>query len=74
MDYIAEVYVNGRMAGRHEGFFAPFSVNITDYIHEGKNSLLIVVKNDATSTAVTIDGYAMLAETVAECIRKELKK
>lgn len=64
VDYIAEVYVNGRMAGRHEGFFAPFSVNITDYIHEGKNSLLIVVKNDATSTAVTIDGYAHYGDKI----------
>ena len=56
VDYIAEVYVNGRMAERHTGFFAPFSVNITDYIHEGKNILLVVVKNDVTSTAVNIDG------------------
>ena len=56
VDYIAEVYINGRMVGRHEGFFAPFGVNITDYIHEGKNILLVVVKNDVTSTAVTVDG------------------
>ena len=64
VDYIAEVYVNGRMAGRHEGFFAPFSVNITDYIHEGKNILLVVVKNDVTSTAVTIDGYAHYGDKI----------
>ena len=64
VDYIAEVYINGRMAGRHEGFFAPFSVNITDYIHTGKNTLLIVVKNDVTSTAVTIDGYAHYGDKI----------
>lgn len=56
VDYIAEVYVNGRMAGRHTGFFAPFCVNMTDYIHTGKNTLLIVVKNDVTSTGVNVDG------------------
>ena len=64
VDYIAEVYVNGRMAGRHEGFFAPFSVNITDYIHAGKNTLLVVVKNDVTSTAVTVDGYAHYGDKI----------
>ncbi|MBQ8657852.1 MAG: glycoside hydrolase family 2, partial [Clostridia bacterium] len=56
VDYIAEVYINGRMADRHIGFFAPFTVNITDYIHEGKNTLLVVVKNDITSTGVFIEG------------------
>ncbi len=64
VDYIAEVYINGRMAGRHEGFFAPFGVNITDYIHEGKNILLVVVKNDVTSTAVTVDGYAHYGDKI----------
>ena len=64
VDYIAEVYINGRMAARHEGFFAPFSVNITEYIHEGKNTLLVVVKNDVTSTAVTVDGYAHYGDKI----------
>lgn len=56
VDYIAEVYVNGRMAGRHTGFFASFSVNITDYLHKGRNVLLVVVKNDVTTTAIEVDG------------------
>ena len=64
VDYIAEVYVNGRMAARHEGFFAPFTANITEYIREGVNVLLVVVKNDATSTAVTIDGYAHYGDKI----------
>ena len=64
VDYIAEVYVNGRMAGRHEGFFAPFTVNVTDYLHEGSNVLLVVVKNDVTTTAVTVDGYAHYGDKI----------
>ncbi len=56
VDYIAEVYINGRMAGRHTGFFAPFSVNITEYLHKGRNVLLVVVKNDVTTTAIEVDG------------------
>ena len=49
VDYIGEVYVNGRLAGRHIGFFAPFSVNITDYVKDGKNTVLVVVKNHITT-------------------------
>lgn len=64
VDYIAEVYVNNRMVDRHIGFFAPFSVNITDYIREGVNILLVVVKNDVTSTAVTVDGMAHYGDKI----------
>ena len=64
VDYIAEVYINGRMAGRHEGFFAPFSVRCGEYLHVGKNTLLIVAKNDVTSTAVTVDGYAHYGDKI----------
>ena len=64
VDYIAEVYLNGRLAGRHEGFFAPFSVQITDYIRAGKNTLVVVVKNDATTTAVSMDGLAHYGDKI----------
>lgn len=56
VDYIAEVYLNGRLVGRHTGFFAPFSIDITQNVKDGKNILLVVVKNDLTSTACTVDG------------------
>ena len=45
-DYIASVYVNGRCAGIHEGFFSPFEYEITRYTHPGRNSLEIVLEND----------------------------
>lgn len=64
VDYIAEVYINGRMAGTHTGFFAPFSVDITSYVHEGKNNLLIVVKNDLTSTGVKVDGVMQYGDKI----------
>lgn len=53
VDYIGEVYVNGRMAGRHIGFFAPFSVEITDYVRNGKNTILVVAKNHLTTLGVS---------------------
>ncbi len=47
VDYKAAVYVNYRFVGFHEGFFAPFEFQITDYVHEKDNVLLVVVDNDA---------------------------
>lgn len=45
VDYIADVYVNGIYAGSHEGFFASFEFDITDFIKE-ENTLEVIVKND----------------------------
>lgn len=39
VDYIAEIYLNGRLITRHEGFFAPFSADLTENIREGENVL-----------------------------------
>ncbi|OQO69270.1 hypothetical protein BH747_10200 [Enterococcus villorum] len=46
VDYVANVYINGYFVGNHEGFFAPFEFDISPYIHEGENTLLVQVKND----------------------------
>jgi hypothetical protein len=46
VDYKANVSVNGRFVGSHEGFFSPFEFDITDYI-QAENVLLVEVKNDA---------------------------
>lgn len=46
VDYRADVFVNEHYAGSHEGFFAPFSFDITDWVQEGENRLRIEVKND----------------------------
>jgi len=56
VDYIAEVYLNGRLITRHEGFFAPFSADLTDNIKQGENALLIVVKNDVTTSGIQVNG------------------
>ena len=45
-DYEALVLINGRFAGRHEGFFSPFEFEVTHLIHSGINTLQIVLKND----------------------------
>lgn len=45
-DYITEVYINGTLAGTHEGFFSPFEFDISELVRDGENTLLITVKND----------------------------
>ena len=47
VDYLAHVFVNGHFLGSHEGFFAPFEFDCTPYVHEGVNTLLVKVENDA---------------------------
>ena len=46
VDYKAQVFVNGALAGTHEGFFAPFEFDISPYLREGENILLVRVEND----------------------------
>lgn len=50
VDYKASVFVNGRPCGSHEGFFAPFEFEISQVAWPGKNTLLIKVENDFTTT------------------------
>lgn len=45
-DYRAFVYVNGALAGSHEGIFAPFEFEFTSQAKEGKNTLVVVLEND----------------------------
>jgi hypothetical protein len=47
VDYKAHVFVNGHYLGSHEGFFAPFEFECGAYVHEGENTLLVKVENDA---------------------------
>lgn len=47
VDYAAEVYVNGNYVGGHEGFFAPFEFDVTDFLRAEKNVLMVRVTNDA---------------------------
>ena len=43
VDYNATVYVNGQQAATHSGGFGSFSVNITDKLIEGTNTLVVKV-------------------------------
>jgi hypothetical protein len=47
VDYKAHAFVNGAYAGSHEGFFAPFEFDVTDFVSDGENALVVKVENDA---------------------------
>lgn len=48
-DQIAEVVLNGKTVGIHEGGYIPFSFDITDVINEGENVLSIIVTDELST-------------------------
>ncbi len=65
-DYIANVYLNGRYIGSHEGMFAPFRFEVTKFLRRDKNVLLIELKNDLPTVGIDgdrIDGDKIYAAT-----------
>ena len=50
VDQIAEVSVNGRLAGKHVGGYLPFSFDITELIADGENLLSVKVADDLDHT------------------------
>ncbi len=45
VDYAADVWLNGRYLGHHEGYFAPFRFMVTDAARPGEKNLLAVRVN-----------------------------
>ncbi|MBO5851503.1 MAG: glycoside hydrolase family 2, partial [Clostridia bacterium] len=64
VDYIGEVYLNGRLVGRHTGFFAPFTVDITDQVKEGVNVLVVAVKNDIITMGTDVNGHRSFGDKI----------
>lgn len=65
VDYKGLVYINGNYVGQHEGFFAPFEFDITDYVQE-ENELVLEVQNDYTTKGddgPVVDGDKIYAAT-----------
>ena len=65
VDYRAKIFLNDVLVGEHEGFFAPFECNITDYVTPGINRLLIQVENDYTTHgSAGEDGKVKMGEKI----------
>ena len=43
VDYLTDVWVNGRKLGEHEGGYTPFTFDLTGKIHAGSNEILVRV-------------------------------
>lgn len=43
VDYYCKVYLNGVLAGSHEGYFEPFELNVTSILRSKKNQLFVKV-------------------------------
>ena len=46
VNQICDIYINGNYAMHHVGGYLPFSLNATQFIHEGVNDLVVIVEND----------------------------
>lgn len=53
---VADVYVNGRLAGRHEGGYAAFRVDVTPYLTAGANAVAVRVDNTKVPQVAPLNG------------------
>ena len=53
---VAEVWVNGRFVGRHEGGYARFRLDVTRALRPGRNRLAVKVDNSASKTVAPLGG------------------
>ena len=52
VDYEATIYINGKKAGTHKGGYASFNFDITEYLNEGKNTLIVHAVDDVRNPLV----------------------
>ena len=46
VDYLAEVWINGKSVGTHKGGYTPFAFDITEYCSEGENTVVVNAFDD----------------------------
>jgi beta-galactosidase/beta-glucuronidase len=52
VDYRAWVYINEQFVGFHEGGHTAFSFDVTDYLNEGKGTMVIKVEDPSTDETI----------------------
>ncbi len=46
VDYEATVYINGKEAGTHRGGYTPFATEITAFLQDGENTVVVCAEDD----------------------------
>jgi beta-glucuronidase len=57
VNYRADVYLNGKKLGFHEGGFTPFQFELTDSIREGENAIVVKVNNQRQKDGLPAMGF-----------------
>ena len=57
VNYIAEVYLNGKKLGSHEGGFTPFQFEITNTLKDGTNNLIVRVNGERKEDYIPAMNY-----------------
>ncbi|ASU33537.1 glycoside hydrolase family 2 protein [Mucilaginibacter xinganensis] len=56
-NYIADVFLNGKKLGRHEGGFTPFQFEITGLVKEKDNAVVVRVNNSRVKNGIPGFGF-----------------
>jgi len=56
-NYRADVFLNGKKLGSHEGGFTPFQFELTDLLQQGENRLLVHVNNERRADGLPAKGF-----------------
>lgn len=52
VDYEAEIYINEKKCGTHKGGYVSFSMDITDYVKPGKNTVVVHAIDDTRNRLI----------------------
>lgn len=56
-NYVADVFLNGKKLGRHEGGFTPFQFEITGQVKPGDNAILLRVNSARVKNGIPGSGF-----------------
>jgi Glycosyl hydrolases family 2, sugar binding domain/Glycosyl hydrolases family 2/Glycosyl hydrolases family 2, TIM barrel domain len=73
VDYLSEVWVNGKRLGEHEGGYTPFTFDLTGKVHAGNNEILVKVF-DPPMPAPLAASMAHNSQTPKEVLRPKSPK
>lgn len=55
VDYFSDIFINNKLAGRHEGYFQKFRFDITEFIKNGNNEIKVIVNSPKEDESIWPD-------------------